>query len=124
MTRSAPTVVGAGHAALLHGAATAMDQLHTLATEIETEVLAMLGSGDKKNVQEVGMQKLDLLLQSLREMQHLFERAPQKLHSSKGFDELILGIKLEQLRAHFVRSTLQDVAVTGRANHHDITVFE
>ena len=109
---------------LLHGAALVMSELSSIAAAIETEVLKGLASRSADPEPDAGIQKIDLLLQSLDEMQRLLARAPHKLRTADGFDALVGDIRLEHLRAHFESTSPPESRKQARARSSAITVFD
>lgn len=109
---------------LLYGAALVMSELSSIAAAIETDVLRALTSRSADTDPDAGIQKIDLLLQSLDEMQRLLYRAPDKLRTAGGYDALVGDIRLEHLRAHFGSTSPPESCKQAAAKSSAITVFD
>lgn len=124
MNKLAPDEVETDLDRLLYGAALVMRELSNIAAAIESDVLRALPSRSADTDAESGVQKIDLLLQSLDEMQRLLDRAPDKLRSTDGYDELVRDIRLEHLRVHFGNACPPEPCRRAAARSSAITVFD
>lgn len=124
MINPAPDKVETNLDLLLHGAASVMSELSGIAAAIETDVLRSLTSRSVDTDPDAGIQKIDLLLQSLDEMQRLLARAPDKLRAAGGYGALVGEIRLEHLRAHFGSTSPPESCKQAAARSSAITVFD